>query len=369
MDFLSAEVQECALLFQRSGFGEARRAVENLLAAEISPLARVEGTSLLLRIQIERDEISQLESLRAQASELIAAARALQSPAALYHFGIVTLLCEDPDNAEVAFRAASDHASDPEQKALARYGLAAVLHNRKESDAARAQLEELGQEPLSADTRCLIALLRGNCLRALSRLDTALSAYQEAQAELPHVKAFYMKNWVFFGLAVVYSRRGEATAARTLFHAVLSITHPQDFRRLQKLAADELARLETQAEVLFDPVTGDIVSNRGYLCLRRKPTLIAILTTMMERWPEPVTKEALYQRVWNGEYHPLRHDGLIYSHIQRLRHILLSDMQLGDFIQTMGDGYRLNPKIQVKFRDEGLDQPPHSPYQEIPYAQ
>jgi DNA-binding winged helix-turn-helix (wHTH) protein len=369
VDFLSAEVQECALLFQRSSFGEAQRAVERLLAGDISPLCRVEGLSLALRIQIERDEVSELESLRAQAIELVPTARTLQSAGALYHFGIVALLCEDPDTADDAFRSCLELSRDDEQRALARYGIAAVLHNRKESEAAHVQLEQLEEEPLAADTRCLVALLKGNALRALGKLEAAHAAYLQAQGELTTVKAFYMKNWVFFGLAVIHSRRGDTTAARTLFNAVLSITHPREFRRLYKLAADELTRLETQAEVLFDPITGDIVSNRGYLCLRRKPTLIAILSAMIGTWPEAVSKESLYQQVWSGEYHPLRHDGLIYSHIQRLRHILLSDMQLGDFIQTVCDGYRLNPKIQVKFRDEGGVPTPRTPTQEVKYAQ
>jgi tetratricopeptide (TPR) repeat protein len=298
--------------------------------------------------------------VRDQALELATVAERHSLACALYQLGIVFLMCEDVESADRMFQSYRRNAKSEEEKIYAGYGTAAVFYNRKDSAKALAELDEL--EPrlasVSADLGCLVYVLQGNCQRSLGRYEESLASYAKAQAKLPRARAFYLKNWVFFGLGTALARKGETTAARTLFQIVLSITHPTDFKRLHKLTTDELLRLEMKVEVLFDPVTGDVVSNRGCLSLRRKPTLISILGQLIEYWPNAISKELLYCRVWGGDYHPLRHDGLIYSHMQRLRQILFADMKLGNFILTTQDGYRLNPDISVRVKESpSLDRP------------
>ena len=345
MEFVSASVRHCDALFHGVGFGEARAALTHLLAAKTESSRRVEATALLLRLNIERDETDCMEEMRRMAGEVKAIALPGQLQAALYQLGIVYLLADDADEAESCFsQVEGGHGA---------YGIAAVLHKRRNSEAAVLRLREAREkEELSPDLECLMWILEGNCLKGLSRIDESMAAYLEAQKLLPVVKTFYLKHWVFFGLATAHARKGEQAKAATILEVLLSITHPTDFKRLHRLASDELARLSSEAEVLFDPLTGDIVCGTGYLSLRRKPTLIQLLTVLMRAIPDSVSKERIYQQVWHGEYHPLRHDGLIYSHMQRLRQFLGVDEKLKDFILTTADGYRLNPDLRVTLKEQ-----------------
>lgn len=350
MQFRSEKVRSAAQLFQTVGFSEARQVLSEFLSNNPPAPARAEALALLLRIDVERDDPAENERIYRRALDL--KAMPVLSLAALYHLGIVCTLCEDVDSAEYCYQKFRRECTDDKEKRWGDYGMAAVAYNRKDSEKALALLKLLESicknEP---DFECLLFLLKGNCLRSLSRYQPALDTYGNAQKLLPHVKTFYLKNWVFFGLATTYARLRNETTAKTLFEIVLSLTHPVDFKRLYRIAQDELARLQLCVEVLFDPVRGDIVSNRGCLTLRGKPILISILRFLGEHWPETCSKESLYCWVWKGEYHPLRHDGLLYSHIQRLRQILSADKNLRDFILTTQEGYQLNPDIRVRLKE------------------
>ena len=349
MNFLSHEVERASEVFQRTSFADAIRLLEPLLTSQ-DELTRVEATALHCRIQVERDVPEELEAIRKRGQELLAHAIRLKSPSALYQIGIAALLTEDSENANQAFEQCLK-ISTKSDRALAEYGIAAILNHAGQGEEALAVLVRLERADVSPDFAVLVGSLKCNVFLGLAKDAEAYSACLAAQSLLPHCTTFYLKNWVFFGLARVQARLGELTVAKTLFETVLALTHPVDFRRLNKLATDELSRLEMKVEVLLDSATGDVVSNRGYLCLRRKPTLIAMLNLLIQQSPNPISKEAMYGSVWKeGTYHPLRHDGLIYSHMQRLRQILKSDIGLGDFILTTPDGYRLNPNIRAKIK-------------------
>ncbi len=354
MEYLSKRLQKAALVFQTIGFAEARDQVMEILTNEPSEAIKAEAKSLLLRINIERDDPKELDSCY---HEALALKRLPElSLAALYQLGIVFTLCEDVDAAEECYQRFLNNCPTTIARIWGEYGMAAVAYNRKESEKTLELLSKLESQHrnLTTDFRCLIYLLRGNCQRALSAYNEALQTYGAAQKLLPEVKTFYLKNWIFFGMATIEVRRGNASTAKTLFEIVLSLTHPVDFRRLYRIAQDELDRLQLDAEVLFDPIRGDIISTRGCLTLRGKPILISILHFLIEHSPNSCSKESLYLWVWKGEYHPLRHDGLLYSHIQRLRQLLSSDPHLKDFILTTTEGYRLNPDIRVRLKERPL---------------
>ena len=349
MEFLSPEVQACFLLFRQAGFAQARARLLSLSQSPPEPITQLEAACLMARIDGECVDKAALPGLRVSLRELFSRTRESGGAAALYHLGITSLLCEVHDLAREIFELFLHRASTPDERARARYGLAAVLYVRRENRAALDLIDELIRDDLGPDLKCMALLLKGNCLLEQDSIDAALTANLAAQAELPFVKSPSLRNWVVFGLGLLYARYGEIIAARALFELVLNITSSVEFRRLHELARAELERLEARLEILFDPVSGEVVSRQGRLCLRRKPTLIAILSELAECWPNPVSKERLHNRVWcSGEYHPLRHDGLIYSHMQRLRHLLASDKELADFIQTVPEGYRINGKFHIQ---------------------
>lgn len=348
--FQTERIQRCAEQFHAVSFGAARSFLIDFLSMNPNAVARIECLSLLFRINAERDEPQELDEMCVKASKLLEKAAELKLTGALYFFGVLFLLSEEPEKAQWCF-SRMESFSTHQENLYAQYGHATVLHNRQQSAAALARLEALVLCDADDDFLTLVHMMRGNCLRSLSRLNDALCAYQAAQSHLPRSTTFYLKNWVFFGLGVCRARLGERELARSLFEVCLSITHPTDFKRLYGLATDEMARLDRGVDVLFDPITGDLVSNRGFLTLRKKGTLIRMLEELIRRYPNPASKEELYQSVWSGEYHPLRHDGLIYAHMQRLRQFLAVDESLANWILTDSSGYRLNPSVPVRLKE------------------
>ncbi len=65
---------------------------------------------------------------------------------------------------------------------------------------------------------------------------------------------------------------------------------------------------------------------------------------LLELRPGPKTKEELIQNVWKYEYHPLRHDTLIYSAVAKLRKILGARSH---WIEVTEAGYQLRPQVRV----------------------
>ena len=61
------------------------------------------------------------------------------------------------------------------------------------------------------------------------------------------------------------------------------------------------------------------------------------------------TKEDLCRAVWGYEYHPERHDGLIYSAISKLRR---AHPALESWVEATGDGYALSAGVKVTLLDE-----------------
>lgn len=68
----------------------------------------------------------------------------------------------------------------------------------------------------------------------------------------------------------------------------------------------------------------------------------------------PVSKAELVEYVWGYQYHPLRHDNLIYTAMSSLRK---SFSVHHDWIQTLDDGYRLREGLMFY----GVGKPPKSP--------
>ncbi|MBY0516364.1 MAG: DeoR family transcriptional regulator [Bacteriovoracaceae bacterium] len=78
--------------------------------------------------------------------------------------------------------------------------------------------------------------------------------------------------------------------------------------------------------------------------------LLSDLTSTLKKFLENVvngvtTKEEIIKNVWGYQYHPLRHDPLIYNTVLNLRKRLGS---FSEWLETTEKGYRLHPGIQVK---------------------
>ena len=138
MEFASETVRRAADIFRTVGLGQAREVLMALLAKRPDIAERTETTSLLLRVNIERDETDAMEEMTALASELRRHATTHNLKTALYHLGIVHLLADDADGAELCFSQVGN--------AHGGYGMAAVLHKRRESEAALTMLRRLRED-------------------------------------------------------------------------------------------------------------------------------------------------------------------------------------------------------------------------------
>ncbi len=352
MKLSSPRVQSCADLFQRVSFAQAREETGRLLKKPLSSPERIEATALLLRIEMEFDDCESLDDRMNLAKETLLSAKKEKLVGALYHLGIVFLLLEDNELAEEAFSSASIWSSDELSRQFSSYGIIAVLNNQRKIERALEQLSELQANDLSPDLRCLTLMLEGNVFRKVGKYDRALESYTASQKCLPFAQAFYMKNWLYFGLGTLYARLGDLSKSRTHFEVVQSITHPIEFKRLYRLVTAEISRLDWKVEVLFDETTGDMTYSHGLISFRRKPILVKMLSELVRRSPSSVAKDTLYQSVWGEGYHPLRHDNLLYNHVQRLRTLLGEDTLLREMILTTGEGYRINPSILIRLKEQ-----------------
>jgi tetratricopeptide (TPR) repeat protein/DNA-binding winged helix-turn-helix (wHTH) protein len=89
-------------------------------------------------------------------------------------------------------------------------------------------------------------------------------------------------------------------------------------------------------------------ASRGDVRVRMPRQRIALLAQLCRSGATGCTLEELYDRVWgDGTYHPLRHRGVVYVALTRLRHDL-APLATGDVILGGGDaGYRLNPDVSA----------------------
>lgn len=70
----------------------------------------------------------------------------------------------------------------------------------------------------------------------------------------------------------------------------------------------------------------------------------SLRSLLVELQKGTMTKEDLIQRVWKYEYHPLRHDALIYSAMAKLRKVLGARSH---WIEASESGYQLRPEVSV----------------------
>jgi hypothetical protein len=103
-------------------------------------------------------------------------------------------------------------------------------------------------------------------------------------------------------------------------------------------ASPEFLRLE-ERELAVDGVREVIVRGGKPVADLRRRSLLKRLLFMFAASPGKVfSKEEIVQKVWDVEYHPLRHDAALFTNIMRIRRLLGKDG--ADLIRVSEDGYR-----------------------------
>jgi tetratricopeptide (TPR) repeat protein len=81
--------------------------------------------------------------------------------------------------------------------------------------------------------------------------------------------------------------------------------------------------------------------------LRRRSLLKRLLYLFAGAPGHTFSKEEIVERVWQVEYHPLRHDAALFTNIMRMRRLLGEDG--ADIIRVSDDGYRFVPPDDFVF--------------------
>lgn len=118
--------------------------------------------------------------------------------------------------------------------------------------------------------------------------------------------------------------------------------------------------LEASAELLYlDLEPGSLtVFDRGEVRHVANGCSDLIRKLLLALGSGDASKESLTMALWGREYHPLRHDALIYGLVAKTRKLLAAS---GAWIESVESGYRLRPGTRVQVRKAVVAAPAHPP--------
>ncbi|MBI4508833.1 MAG: winged helix-turn-helix domain-containing protein [Deltaproteobacteria bacterium] len=101
-------------------------------------------------------------------------------------------------------------------------------------------------------------------------------------------------------------------------------------------------------ELVIDGVREQVLRNGSSVADLQKRSLLKRLLFLFASAPgKSFTKEAIVERVWRVDYHPLRHDAALFTNIMRLRRLLGEGGE--EFLRIGEQGYRLEPPPDFLF--------------------
>lgn len=105
--------------------------------------------------------------------------------------------------------------------------------------------------------------------------------------------------------------------------------------------------------LVFDVLLGSLViCDQGNLAFHRGGVSPTMKNFLLQLARGPMTKPELIASIWGYQYHPLRHDPLLYNLVNRLRRIL---GKWAAWVQASGDGgYHLAPDVHVRVYEHSL---------------
>jgi hypothetical protein len=104
-----------------------------------------------------------------------------------------------------------------------------------------------------------------------------------------------------------------------------------------------------QGGIVVDGRSHAIGLGRKTVSIARRPVLRRLLYTLAVRPGSSVSKEELAQAIWQGPYHPLRHDNPLKVNVRELRRLLAKSMLSVEFD---GTGYKLFVPAGFVFIDQ-----------------
>jgi hypothetical protein len=93
------------------------------------------------------------------------------------------------------------------------------------------------------------------------------------------------------------------------------------------------------ADIYLDQVRGEVwLSGRGPFPLGAHPVVESVLVLLLVSGSDGLLVEDLYERVWGGPFHPLRHENKVHVTLHRLRQWLSSRSQGADALVVLHCG-------------------------------
>jgi DNA-binding response OmpR family regulator len=119
-------------------------------------------------------------------------------------------------------------------------------------------------------------------------------------------------------------------------------------------ASPERLRLDERG-LAVDRVREVVLRNGEQIASLRRRSLLKRLLYLFAGAPgHTFSKEEIVERVWQVEYHPLRHDAALFTNIMRMRRLLGEDG--ADIIRVSDDGYRFVPPEDFVFIEPAGEQ-------------
>ncbi len=206
--------------------------------------------------------------------------------------------------------------------------LAALARDDEDISAAFTYARDAAQMALAAG-------LPVERLAAAEALDAIAGASDSSRCEVKEVRC---------AAAATMSQPALDAAARLL--ADLGLTTVRPFRLVsasgqESFVADANPELLSLGErnLAVDGIREVVYRDGSQIANLRRRSLLKRLLFLFAGEPGRVfSKEEIVEKVWNVEYHPLRHDAALFTNIMRIRRLLGEDG--AELIRVSEDGYR-----------------------------
>jgi hypothetical protein len=388
------ELSHAAELASACATAASRRTLDGLAARAELVSASIDVAELRLeearrRLSFLSDATSADEVVRGAAAglraELDAGTRSDAAAAGRWHMqSILLLAAADPSAAlDLARQRAvrAERAGKSAEMAEALALVARLQMARGERAAAGAAAEralrearQCGLTRAAVDGLIVLAALAreaGELGSATAYADEAAAMANQAGLPVQRLVAAQALDVIASGSGAASGDRVQSGAAATMSEAAveaaaqmladLGLTATRPYRVVgaggeESLVADaspDLLRLEGR-ELAVDGVRELIVRGGKQVADLRRRSLLKRLLFLFSASPGKIfSKEEIVEKVWEVEYHPLRHDAALFTNIMRIRRLLGKDG--ADLIRVSEDGYRFCPPKDFLFVEAVAD--------------
>ena len=199
-------------------------------------------------------------------------------------------------------------------------------------------------------------LLKVTILRLQSRYCEVESLLWEWYERVQKSKDFYSIVTFFYYLGQNYLDMQDYSQAGIFLNLAKKSIDYDNFRHLYVHVQNCLDKLNSIVSNDYDLIVNlsknfILEKHKGKIDFKNQFILLGLLKIFLTQPGVSHSKESLVEKVWKQKYDPRVHDNKLYVTVKRLREIMEPDTHHIRYIFCGKDGYYLNSKIRVLFKD------------------